>query len=58
MPEDFIVADKFAEDANHSIKDENEGVPDGWLGLDIGPKTIAKNNDIIARSKTIFWNGP
>jgi len=58
LPTDFVCADKFEETANTQTRDESEGIPEGWLGLDIGPKTIQRNNEIIARSKTIFWNGP
>ena len=58
LPVDFVCADKFDANANTSIRDLTEGILPEWLGLDIGPKTIAKNNEVIARSKTIFWNGP
>jgi phosphoglycerate kinase len=58
LPTDFICADKFAADANIVTRTEAEGIDDGWLGLDIGPKTILANKAVIARSKTVFWNGP
>lgn len=58
LPTDYVCADKFAEDAKTMIRTNTEGIDDGWLGLDIGPKTIAANAEVIRRSKTIFWNGP
>lgn len=57
LPVDNIVADKF--DANASVKEtEIDKVPEGWLGLDIGKKSISEFSDIIKESKTILWNGP
>merc|ERR1711937_1128005 len=58
LPTDYVCADKFAEDAQTCIRTNKEGIDDGWLGLDIGPETIAANAEVIKRSKTIFWNGP
>ena len=58
LPTDFVCADKFAEDANVVTRTEEQGIDDGWLGLDIGPNTIKANAEVIARSKTVFWNGP
>ena len=58
LPVDYVCADKFEETANIKIKDITDGIDAGWLGLDIGPKTIKMNSEVIARSKTIFWNGP
>ena len=58
LPNDFICADKFAEDANVMTRNEEQGIDDGWMGLDVGPQTIAANAEVIARSKTVFWNGP
>ena len=58
LPTDYVCADKFAEDAKTCIRTNSEGIDDGWLGLDVGPKTIAANAEVIRRSKTIFWNGP
>jgi phosphoglycerate kinase len=58
LPLDYVIADKFAEDAQTKIKDLSAGIDDGYMGLDVGPKTIAQNAAIIKRAKTIFWNGP
>lgn len=57
LPVDTIVADKFSEDAN--IKTSlTKNIEDGWMGLDIGEKSIKKFSDVIENSKTILWNGP
>jgi len=58
LPTDYVCADKFAEDAQTMIRTTSEGIDEGWLGLDVGPKTIAANAEVIRRSRTIFWNGP
>lgn len=58
LPTDYVCADKFAEDAKTMIRTNKEGIDDGWLGLDIGPNSIAANAEVIRRSKTVFWNGP
>ena len=57
LPSDNIAADKFAPDAN-SQEVDSMAIPDGWMGLDIGPKTIVEFSNIIKLSKTILWNGP
>lgn len=57
IPEDSIAADKFAADAN-TQEVSNDNIPAGWMGLDIGKKSIAKFSEVIAASKTILWNGP
>jgi 3-phosphoglycerate kinase len=57
LPEDFVVADAFAEDAATRIVSAEE-IPDGWMGLDIGPRTIDLYKEVLAEAKTIFWNGP
>lgn len=57
IPSDSIVADKFAPDAN-TQEVENANMPDGWMGLDIGKRTIINYSEVIAQSKTILWNGP
>ena len=56
LPIDNIIADKF--DANANTKVVGEDIPDGWMGLDIGPKTIALFEDKLKTAKTIVWNGP
>ncbi len=57
LPIDVIAADAFSEDANIQIFPAND-IPDGWMGLDAGPKTNVGFSFIIAASKTILWNGP
>jgi phosphoglycerate kinase len=57
MPIDNICADSFTENANIFVTTENH-IPDGWVGMDIGPKTIQKFSHIINISSTILWNGP
>ncbi len=57
LPIDVIAADAFSNDANTIIIEAND-IPDGWMGLDSGPKTNVGNSFVIAGSKTILWNGP
>ena len=57
LPVDIIAADKFAPDANTQIVDVKE-IPEGWLGLDSGPKTSEKYVDALKGAKTVVWNGP
>ena len=54
---DCVAADKFAADANTEICPAG-GIKDGWMGLDVGPDTIATFKEVIGNSKTILWNGP
>jgi phosphoglycerate kinase len=57
LPTDVVVADKFAADANsQTISVEN--IPDGWMGLDIGPDSVKLFQEALADCKTIIWNGP
>ncbi|CAE8735711.1 unnamed protein product, partial [Polarella glacialis] len=58
LPVDFVCSSKFGEDGDVKMGDMSTGVPVGYLGLDIGPKSIAMNAAAIAKSKTIVWNGP
>ena len=57
IPVDVIAADAFANDANTQIVDVRE-IPDGWQGLDAGPKSLENFREVIMNSKTILWNGP
>jgi len=57
LPVDFIVADTFAPDANRQCVTA-QNIPDGWMGLDIGPETIALFEQSLADAQTIIWNGP
>jgi len=57
LPVDTKIADKFDNTANTNMADMNS-IPDGWMGLDIGPKSIEKFTAVIKNSKTILWNGP
>jgi phosphoglycerate kinase len=58
LPVDNILADKFAEDANTQPWDSSVNFPADWQGLDIGPKSIAAIEKVVAAAKTIVWNGP
>ncbi len=57
LPVDVIGASEFAEDAESDLF-PYDGLPDSWLGLDIGPETRKRFAERIAKAKTIFWNGP
>jgi len=57
LPVDSVAADKFAADANTQLV-SNDNIPAGWMGLDIGEKSVAIFSETILQSKTILWNGP
>jgi len=57
LPSDSIIADKFDAHAQTSTSPSNN-IPDGWMGLDIGPNACEQFCNVIKRSKTILWNGP
>src|SRR4051812_14858574 len=57
LPVDLVIADSFSADAERKQLDGVD-VPDGWMGLDIGPKTAQSYTGEISRSGTVFWNGP
>ena len=58
FPVDYVCGDKFDPNAATRIADDSTGIPDGWMGLDAGPKSIALYADSIGRAQTIVWNGP
>merc|ERR1711971_658851 len=58
LPCDFVCGDSFSETANVQNKSQADGIPDGWMGLDCGPESQTKFNEVIASAKTIIWNGP
>ncbi|MCJ1356599.1 MAG: phosphoglycerate kinase [Icmadophila ericetorum] len=58
LPCDYITADKFAADAQKGYATDEDGIPDGWMGLDCGDKSIALYKKTISEAKTILWNGP
>jgi phosphoglycerate kinase len=57
IPVDHIIADSFSEKAKTKSVDKM-GILDGWIGMDIGPKTISNFEKVIKDANTIFWNGP
>jgi phosphoglycerate kinase len=57
LPSDSVIADKFAADAETSMAPSNH-IPDGWMGLDIGPNACEQFANVIKHSRTILWNGP
>lgn len=56
LPVDHVVTQKFAADAPSKVVEEN--IPDGWMGLDIGPKTIQLYSNLIKTARRVVWNGP
>lgn len=57
LPRDIVVANKFAADADSKVVPAHE-IPDGWLGLDIGPESTSRFAALLTEAKTVFWNGP
>jgi len=58
LPVDFIISSKFGEDGEIKDASEDTGIPEGFMALDCGPKSIELNAKAVADSKTIIWNGP
>jgi phosphoglycerate kinase len=56
LSEDFVVVEDFGKPQGKKVVAEN--IPDGWEGIDIGPKTLRCFKDILAKAKTVIWNGP
>ena len=57
LPTDVVVADKFDKDANSQIV-SIENIPEGWMGLDIGPDSVKMFQEALADCKSVIWNGP
>lgn len=57
LPVDLVIGEHFAADAEHRVLDGLD-VPDGWMGLDVGPRTAERYGAEIAAAGTVFWNGP
>ena len=57
LPTDTVAADRFAEDAAQQVVPTN-AIPDGWMGLDIGPETRTRFIEAVSTSRTVLWNGP
>lgn len=58
LPTDFVTGDNFSKDAKVGHADDKSGIPDGWMGLDIGEKSAQSFAEAISKAKTILWNGP
>ncbi|WP_174185692.1 phosphoglycerate kinase [Nocardia barduliensis] len=57
LPRDIVVADAFAADAESKVVPAHE-IPDGWLGLDVGPESADRFSVLLTEAQTVFWNGP
>merc|ERR1711967_9000 len=58
LPVDFVISSKFGEDGEIKEATKADGIPDGFMGLDCGPKSIVMNKAAVDASKTIIWSGP
>jgi len=58
LPVDYVTADKFDKDAKTGYATDGEGIPDGWLGLDVGPESRRLYRQAVSDARTILWNGP
>ncbi len=57
LPTDVLIADKFANDANIDVCRSSK-IPDGWMGLDVGPKSLKRFAGTVKNSRMVLWNGP
>merc|ERR1719450_2073207 len=58
LPVDFVISSKFGEDGEIKDATKESGIPEGFMGLDCGPKSIELNAAAVLASRTIIWNGP
>lgn len=57
LPNDIVIADRFTADAESKVTDA-DAIADGWMGLDVGPHSIARIKEILGKSPLVLWNGP
>ncbi|KXN90449.1 Phosphoglycerate kinase [Leucoagaricus sp. SymC.cos] len=58
LPKDYVAGSKYAADAETQIVTDAQGIPDGWMGLDVGPESNKFFRETVLEAKTILWNGP
>lgn len=58
LPTDYVTGDAWGDDANVGSATDESGIPEGWEGYDCGPESVKRFAEVIARAKTIVWNGP
>lgn len=58
LPKDIVIADAFSENAQKQIIEVEKGIPDDWMGMDIGPATTGEWSKALQSAATVFWNGP
>ena len=58
LPSDVVIADRFEPDANVRVVSTSEDIPEGWIGMDVGPQTILEYGSVLRKCETIVWNGP
>jgi phosphoglycerate kinase len=58
LPVDYIAGDKFDKDAETKRVTDSDGIPEGWMGLDVGPESVKLYKEAINEAATILWNGP
>jgi len=58
LPIDWVIADKYDKNANKKVVSSKEGIPDGWMGLDIGPESRKIFSEVVLKANTSMWNGP
>jgi phosphoglycerate kinase len=58
FPSDLVIADSFSNEAKRKVVNAADGIPAGWQGMDIGPKTVQEWSLLLSKGATVFWNGP
>ena len=57
LPVDFVTGEKFEKDTKVGAAKVSEGIPEGQMGMDVGPETIKQFTEVVKRAKLIIWNG-